>query len=61
MKTTRRSVFDETDWTDVNRKDDIAPYYKSKALAEKVAWDFIKSDHSGFGSGHGGRVGESPR
>ena len=44
----RRSVFDETDWTDVNRKDDLAPYYKSKALAEKVAWDFIKNDHSGL-------------
>jgi dihydroflavonol-4-reductase len=44
----RRSVFDETNWTDVNRKDDIAPYYKSKAIAEKVAWDFIKTDHSGL-------------
>ena len=44
----RRSVFDETDWTDVNRKDDLAPYYKSKALAEKLAWDFIKNDHSGL-------------
>jgi hypothetical protein len=30
----------------VNRKDDLAPYYKSKALAEKLAWDFIKNDHS---------------
>ena len=44
----RRSVFDETDWTDVSRKDDIAPYYKSKAIAERAAWDFIKNDNSGL-------------
>ncbi len=36
------------DRTDVNRKDDIAPYYKSKAIAEKAAWDFIKNDNSGL-------------
>jgi dihydroflavonol-4-reductase len=44
----RRRVFDETDWTDVNRKDDITPYIKSKAIAEQAAWDFIKNDHSGL-------------
>lgn len=27
---------------DENRKDDMAPYFKSKTIAEKVAWDFIK-------------------
>lgn len=44
----RRRIFDETDWTDINRKDDITPYFKSKAIAEKAAWDFIKNDHSGL-------------
>jgi len=44
----RRGIFDETDWTDENRKDDMAPYYKSKTIAEKAAWDFIKKDNSGL-------------
>ena len=47
-KERRRRTFDETDWTDLNRNDDLAPYYKSKAIAEKAAWDFIKNDHSGL-------------
>jgi dihydroflavonol-4-reductase len=47
-KERRKRTFDETDWTDVNRNDDIAPYYKSKTIAEKAAWDFIKNDHSGL-------------
>ena len=32
--------FDETSWTDSNDKD-LAPYTKSKTLAERAAWDFI--------------------
>ncbi|MBI1359002.1 MAG: NAD-dependent epimerase/dehydratase family protein [Alphaproteobacteria bacterium] len=31
--------FVETDWSDLNG--DIAPYQKSKTLAERAAWDFI--------------------
>lgn len=33
------------DWTDVNAKD-VSTYTKSKTLAEKAAWDFVK-DQSG--------------
>jgi len=32
--------FDETNWTDPNAPD-VAPYTKSKTLAERAAWDFI--------------------
>jgi len=36
----RSAPFDETVWTDLNAAG-IAPYTKSKALAERAAWDFI--------------------
>jgi nucleoside-diphosphate-sugar epimerase len=36
----RTKPFDETDWTRLEG-DDITPYYKSKTLAERAAWDFI--------------------
>ncbi|HEY0341224.1 MAG TPA: aldehyde reductase, partial [Steroidobacteraceae bacterium] len=36
----RDAPFDETDWTDTSGGD-VAPYIKSKALAERAAWDFI--------------------
>lgn len=39
-------VFTEADWTDINSKKDLTPYYKSKTIAEKTAWDFIKSVHT---------------
>jgi nucleoside-diphosphate-sugar epimerase len=32
--------FNEADWTNVNGED-VQPYIKSKALAERAAWDFI--------------------
>lgn len=32
--------FDETSWTNTNGSD-VRPYVKSKALAERAAWDFI--------------------
>lgn len=47
-KERRRRLFDETDWTDLNRGNDITPYFKSKTLSEKAAWDFMKTDHSGL-------------
>jgi dihydroflavonol-4-reductase len=31
--------FSETDWTNLNS--DVVPYVKSKALAERAAWDFL--------------------
>jgi len=40
------NVFDENDWTDVHSKKDITPYYKSKTIAERAAWDFIRDSQS---------------
>lgn len=39
-------VFNENDWTDVTNQKDTTPYYRSKTIAEKVAWDFIKQEKS---------------
>jgi nucleoside-diphosphate-sugar epimerase len=36
-------AFDETSWTDPAGKD-VQPYVKSKTLAERAAWDFIKDE-----------------
>lgn len=35
--------FDETDWTDL-AGNDVAPYVKSKTLAERAAWDLIAAE-----------------
>ena len=39
----RATPFTETDWTNTNG-DDVRPYVKSKALAERAAWDFIAQE-----------------
>ena len=39
--------FDETTWTNLDTPR-LAPYPKSKTLAERAAWDFIASDASGM-------------
>ncbi len=39
----RAKPFDETEWTDLNGGP-IAPYTKSKTLAERAAWDFLKTE-----------------
>jgi dihydroflavonol-4-reductase len=36
----RSKPFDESDWTNVDGAD-VQPYVKSKALAERAAWDFM--------------------
>ncbi|MBC9909016.1 SDR family oxidoreductase [Chitinophaga varians] len=41
-------VMNESDWTNVDYARDLTPYFKSKAVAEKAAWDFIKDDRSGM-------------
>jgi dihydroflavonol-4-reductase len=43
----RETPFDETDWTDVDGAD-LQPYVKSKALAERAAWDFIACEGGGL-------------
>lgn len=47
-KNRRIGVFNETDWTDTSNKKDSTPYFRSKTIAEKCAWDFIKNDKSGL-------------
>jgi nucleoside-diphosphate-sugar epimerase len=39
--------FDETSWTDLNAHD-LAPYVKSKTIAERAAWDFIAAEGGGL-------------
>ena len=39
----RGRSFNEEDWTDPNG-DDVRAYVKSKTLAERAAWDFIKAE-----------------
>ena len=41
-KSPKNHLFTEKDWTDVNVP--LTPYIKSKAIAEKAAWDFIKNE-----------------
>jgi dihydroflavonol-4-reductase len=38
--------FVETDWTDLDG--DVAPYQKSKTLAERASWDFIANEGRGL-------------
>ncbi len=42
----RATPFTEHDWTNVEA--DIAPYQKSKTLAERAAWAFIESEGAGL-------------
>jgi dihydroflavonol-4-reductase len=39
----RTTPFKETDWTDLDGEV-VAPYQKSKTLAERAAWDFINKE-----------------
>jgi dihydroflavonol-4-reductase len=39
----RTRPFDETDWTHLSHGG-VAPYQKSKTLAERAAWDFIEAE-----------------
>ncbi len=36
-----KSHFDETDWTDLTSDVPVAPYQKSKTIAEHAAWEFV--------------------
>lgn len=42
----RKTPFTEEDWTNVDA--DIAPYQKSKTLAERAAWQFIEEEGGGL-------------
>jgi dihydroflavonol-4-reductase len=42
----RSRPFDETDWSDLNGN--VAPYQKSKTLAERASWEFIAREGGGL-------------
>lgn len=44
----RQNTFKEEDWTDINNRKDTTPYFRSKTIAEKAAWEFIEQDSSGL-------------
>ena len=44
----RSRIFDENDWSDENNNDDMTPYFKSKIIAEKAAWAFMKKNNPGM-------------
>jgi nucleoside-diphosphate-sugar epimerase len=39
----QKAPFNETNWTNLNGKG-VLPYFKSKTLAERAAWDFIAKE-----------------
>src|SRR5262252_1334362 len=39
----RKEPYDESNWTNIDGGD-LSPYVKSKALAERAAWDFMKRE-----------------
>ncbi len=41
-------TYNEEDWTDAKNYSDTTPYFRSKTLAERVAWEFVESDKSGL-------------
>jgi nucleoside-diphosphate-sugar epimerase len=43
----RSAPFNETNWTHLDGSD-VAPYTKSKTLAERAAWDFIAKEGGGL-------------
>ncbi|MBO9577355.1 MAG: aldehyde reductase [Microbacteriaceae bacterium] len=42
----RTAPFTEEDWTDLDA--DLAPYQRSKTVAERAAWDFVAADGRGL-------------
>jgi dihydroflavonol-4-reductase len=47
-KDQRSGMFNEEHWTDATNYRDTTPYFRSKVLAERAAWDFIEQDTSGM-------------
>lgn len=39
-------ILNENDWTDETNLKDTTPYFRSKTIAEKAAWNFIKQNNS---------------
>lgn len=47
-KSKRNGTFNEENWTDENNLKDTTPYFRSKTIAEKLAWDFLKNSQNGL-------------
>ena len=47
-KANRNGTYTEANWTDITNRDDTTPYFRSKTIAEKAAWNFIEQDNSGL-------------
>ncbi len=43
-KENRSGTYTEGDWTDFHNRRDTTPYFRSKTIAEKAAWDFVRND-----------------
>jgi dihydroflavonol-4-reductase len=41
-------IFNETNWTDETNSKDTTPYIRSKTIAEKAAWEFMKNNNRGL-------------
>lgn len=44
-KSRRKATFDESDWTDVANRADSTPYFRSKTIAERAAWEFVEQQN----------------
>ena len=44
----RRRTFNEEDWTDPTNLKDTTPYFRSKTIAERAAWDFMENESHGM-------------
>lgn len=45
-RTPKAEAYTETDWTNENA--DVTPYIKSKTIAERAAWEFVKGEGNGL-------------
>lgn len=43
-----KAIYTEEDWSDPTVSNDITPYFKSKTMAEKAAWDFVSKTEGGM-------------
>ncbi|MCW9705557.1 SDR family oxidoreductase [Fodinibius salsisoli] len=42
----RGGMYSESDWTNIQNTEDTTPYFRSKTIAEKAAWQFMEQDRS---------------
>src|SRR5690606_19126835 len=44
----RNATFNESHWTDISNKKDSTPYFRSKTVAERAAWEFMENNQTGM-------------